>query len=47
MKVFTRVNGKLCGWEVHGEYTPEQVIKLLRDELGVKHKATILCLVKY
>jgi hypothetical protein len=46
MRVFTRVSGKLAVWEAPGmDY--QEAIKCVRDELGAKHKATILALVKY
>jgi hypothetical protein len=46
MRVFTRVAGKLAVWEAPDmEYA--EAIKCVRDELGAKHKATILVLVKY
>ena len=46
MRVFTRVAGKLAVWEAPNmDYA--EAIKAVRDELGLKHKATILALVKY
>lgn len=46
MRVFTKINGQLACWQIHGlEYT--EAIKTVRDELGVGHRSTILALVKY
>lgn len=46
MRVFTKVDGKLACWDVLGcDYLT--AIKLIRDEVGLKHRGAILCLVKY
>lgn len=46
MRVFTKINGKLACWEIEGSGYAD-AIKMVRDELGVKHKPVILALVKY
>lgn len=46
MRVYTRLNGKLACWQVE-DLDADTAVKLVRDELGLKHKATILVLVKY
>jgi hypothetical protein len=46
MRVFTRVGNKLAVWEAP-DMDYAEAIKAVRDELGAKHKATILALVKY
>ena len=46
MRVFTKVNGNLLCWDVDTT-DPELAIKTVRDEVGLKHRGTILALVKY
>lgn len=46
MRIFTKINGELAVWQVEGSSYAD-AIKLVRDELGVGHKAPILALVKY
>ncbi len=46
MRVFTKLDGKLACWQIEGSGYAD-VIKMVRDELGVGHKGAILALVKY
>jgi len=46
MRVFTKIKGELVVWEVSGVEIDE-AIKLVRNEVGLKHRVPILCLVKY
>ena len=46
MRVFTKVNGNLLCWDVDTT-DPELAIKIVRDEVGLKHRGTILALVKF
>lgn len=46
MYVYTKINGKLAVWEFTKNDDPMECISLVRDELGIKHKPTILALIK-
>ena len=45
MRVYTKVNDKLAVFNVDTEDT-EEAIKIVRDAVGLRHKGTILALVK-
>lgn len=47
MRIFTRVEGKLAMWQVPEDMTLDEALVSVRRELGSKHTATILTLVKY
>jgi hypothetical protein len=46
MRVFTKLDGKLACWQIEGSGYAD-AIKMVRDELGVGHRGSILALVKY
>lgn len=45
MHVYTKINDKLAAFNVDTE-DPEEAIKVVRDEVGLRHKETILALIK-
>ena len=45
MHVYTKINDKLAAFNVDTE-SPEEVIKVVRDEVGLRHRETILCLIR-
>lgn len=45
MHVYTKIDGKLAVFNVDTEDTDE-AIKVVRDEVGLRHKPTILALVR-
>lgn len=46
MRIFTKVKGELIVYETNTNDIA-LAIKMVKDELGADHKATVLALVKY